>query len=83
MVGQVEKRFKDGMIQATVWNNVSKNGNQFKTVSLVKNYKQNGEWKITNSFNSNDVEKAINVLKQVRDYLENSLPKGSTHVYKH
>jgi len=69
MAGQPEKRFNNGLIKATVWKNTSNSGDVFKTVSLNKSYRKNGEWKNSNSLGIADIDKAIDVLQQARDYL--------------
>ena len=61
-----------GLIRATVWKNTSRDGNEFRTVSLNKSYQKDGEWKNSNSFGADDLEKAIDVLKQAQDYLNGS-----------
>ena len=69
MAGKPEKKFNAGVVNATVWKNTSRDGNEFRTVSLNKSYQQNGEWKNCNSFGKNDIDKAIQVLEETRDYL--------------
>lgn len=68
-MGQVERRFNSGLVKATVWKNVSKDGNEFMSVSLNKSYQKDGEWKNTNSLGVNDIDKAIQVLEEARDYI--------------
>lgn len=69
MAGQPEKRFTSGLVKAAVWKNKSKTGGEFRTVSLNRSYRKNGEWKNTNSFSADDLDKAIEVLKQAKEYL--------------
>jgi len=69
MAGQVDKRFNSGLVKATIWKNKSKTGDVFNTVSLNKSYKKNGEWMNSNSFSKDDIDKAIDVLQQAREYL--------------
>ena len=71
MTGQPEKRVKVGLVQATIWKNTSSSGEEFKTVSLNKSYLKDGEWKNTSSFSFGDIDKAIEVLQQASDYLNN------------
>ena len=73
MNGKVEQRFKSGLIQATVWKNTSNSGQEFRTISLNKSYRQNNEWKNTNSLGAEDIDKAIQALTQARDYLKSNL----------
>lgn len=73
MAGQPEKRFNSGLVKATVWKNTSRNGDDFRTVSLNRSYKdKEGNWKNTNSFGENDIDKAIDVLQQAQEYLNGS-----------
>ena len=69
MAGQPEKRFNVGLVKATVWKNTSRTGDEFKSVSLNKSYMKNGEWKNTNSLGIQDIDAAISVLEQARDYI--------------
>ena len=55
-------------MQATVWENPSDRG-AFRTVSLNKSYRKDGEWKNTGSLGENDIDRAISVLEQASDYL--------------
>ena len=70
MTGQPEKKFNVGLVKATVWKNTSSNG-EFRSVSLTKSYKKDGEWKNGNSFGVADIDKAIQALEEARDYLAN------------
>ena len=79
-MGQPEKKFNVGLIKATVWKNVSKDGNEFRSVSLNKSYQKDGEWKNTNSLGVNDVDKAIQVLEEARDFI-NGCSEGSESTY--
>ncbi len=69
MAGTPEKRFNVGLIKATVWKNRSRDGNEFRAVSLNKSYQKNGEWKNSNSLGINDIDKAIKVLEEAREYI--------------
>ena len=69
MVGPV-KKFAVGGIQAAVWENSSKEGAQFNTISLDRRYKaKDNEWKSSNSFKMNDLPKAILALQKAYEYL--------------
>jgi len=72
MPGEVERKFNIGLVKATVWKNTSGSGSVFRSVSLNKSYQKDGEWKNTNSLGANDIDKAIGVLEQARDYLNSS-----------
>ncbi|MBU0628279.1 MAG: hypothetical protein KKC75_03760 [Nanoarchaeota archaeon] len=76
MAEKPEQKFNIGLVKATVWKNVSKDGNEFKTVSLNRSYQKDGEWKNTNSLGVNDIDKAIQVLEQARDFVNGSEPAG-------
>lgn len=69
-----EKKFRAGLITATVWRNVGKNPEgdkvEFKSVSLEKSYKdKEGNWQKTNSLNVNDLHKVILVLQEAQKYM--------------
>jgi hypothetical protein len=72
MAGKPEQKFNSGLVKATVWKNVSRDGNEFRSVSLNKSYQKDGEWKNTNSLGVVDLDKAISVLEQARDYINNA-----------
>ena len=67
------KEFKAGMIKASVWENVKKkdNGEEYKTfsITLTKSYKVDEEWKTTNSFQYNEVPKAVIVMKEAYKFI--------------
>jgi len=64
------KKFAVGGIQAAVWQNESKEGAQFNTISLDRRYKaKDNEWKSSNSFKMNDLPKAILALQKAYEYL--------------
>jgi len=69
MVGEIIKKFSSGLIKATVWKNKTHDGGEFKTVSLNKSYQKNGEWKNANSYSTKDLDKAIQVLQEARNFL--------------
>jgi len=72
-MGSAEKQFNIGLVRATVWKNTSRRGEEFRTVSLSKSYKDKDDaWQNTAvSLSEDDVFKAIEVLGQVKDYFEN------------
>lgn len=64
------KKFHVGAVQAAVWENTSKEGNAFSTVSLARSYKDaKGDWQHTNSLNANDLPKAILALQKAYEYI--------------
>ncbi len=64
------KKFSVGAIQVAVWENESKEGNRFNTVSLDKRYKdKSNEWKSSSSMKLNDLPKAILALQKAFEYL--------------
>ena len=73
MTGEPEKKFAAGMIRATVWKNTAKNGNEFKSISVTKSYQKDGEWKNSNSFGAQDLDKAIQVLQEAKSYLNGAV----------
>ena len=62
-------RFNAGTIQVAVWENTSKDGNSFKSISIQKQYKVGDEWKSTNSFNVNELPKAILAMQKAYEQL--------------
>jgi hypothetical protein len=64
------KKFSVGAIQVAVWENESKEGNRFNTVSFDKRYKdKSNEWKSSSSMKLNDLPKAILALQKAFEYL--------------
>ena len=59
-----ESKFNAGSIQVAVWDNESKEGNKFQSISIQKRYKVGEEWKTTNSLNVNEIPKAILALQK-------------------
>ena len=70
-----EQRFNIGAVKATIWKNTSRAGEEFRTVCLSRSYKKGDEWKESNSLGVRDIDKAIKVLEQARDYI-NGLSGG-------
>ena len=62
------KKFRAGAVSAAVWENQTEKGS-FASISLQRSYKDKEEWKTTNSFNVNDLPKAMLVLNQAFKYL--------------
>ena len=64
------KKIQSGTIQAAVWRNNSKEGNEFFSVSLDKRYKDaKGEWQSSSSFKPNDLPKAVLVLQKAYEFI--------------
>lgn len=74
-INQPEKKFRAGVISATVWKNVGmsqKTGHptEYRTISLQRSYTdKDGSWKNTASFRINDLPKAAVVLNQAYEFL--------------
>lgn len=62
-------RFKAGGIQVAVWDNASREGQVYQTISIDRSYKAGEEWKTTKSFRANDLPKAILALEKAYEYL--------------
>jgi hypothetical protein len=72
-----EKNFKVGGVRAAVWKwvNTAKDGRTFtqRKVVLDRSYRDaNGNWKNSNSFDTNDIPKAILALCRAFDYIHSS-----------
>ncbi|MBD3361320.1 hypothetical protein GF358_00855 [Candidatus Woesearchaeota archaeon] len=64
------QKFRAGTVTASIWENTSKDGNHFKSVSFEKGYKDNnGDWKQTNNLSVGDLPKAIVVLSKAYEAL--------------
>ncbi|MDP6670977.1 MAG: hypothetical protein QGI60_04130 [archaeon] len=64
------KKFGAGAIQVAIWQNEGKEGINYNTVSIQKNYKdKNDEWKSSSSMKANDIPKAILALQKAYEYL--------------
>ncbi|HLD58661.1 MAG TPA: hypothetical protein VI977_03410 [archaeon] len=64
------KKFKAGAIQVAIWENETKEGGKYNTVSFDKRYKdKNDEWKTSGSLQMNDLPKAILALQRAFEYL--------------
>jgi hypothetical protein len=69
-----EKEFKVGAVRAAVWSNLrhTSNGKMFNSHKVIVDrvYKDNhGDFKTTNSLDTNDIPKAILALKKAFEYL--------------
>ena len=60
------QKFRAGAVQASVWNNTAKNGNEFKTISFERRYKdKDGNWQSAQSLNLRDLPNAMVVFGRV------------------
>jgi hypothetical protein len=63
------KKFSAGSLQLAIWENEGKEGTVFHTISFDKRYKDNDEWKSSNSLKPNDLPKAIALFQKAFDFL--------------
>lgn len=64
------QKFRAGTVTASIWENISKEGNNFKSVSFEKGYKDDkGAWQQTNNLSVSDLPKAIVVLSKAYEAL--------------
>jgi len=81
-----EKKFRAGVISATIWQNQGQSkktgeSTSYRTISLQRGYKdKNNQWQNTNSFRINDLPRAAVVLKQAYEYLVTKQPEDSASV---
>ncbi len=67
-----EKKFSCGSISASIWANtkvVSGETVKFYSVTINKTYKEDDEWKHTNSFNIEDLPKVALVATEAYKYV--------------
>jgi hypothetical protein len=73
MTNKPEQKFKVGCVSAAIWSNeIETDGGkkEIKSVSFERSYKdKDGNWKSTNSLNTNDLPKAMVVLGKAYEYL--------------
>ncbi|VVC00382.1 Uncharacterised protein [uncultured archaeon] len=67
--GRPVAKFRAGGIQVAIWENETKEGGSYKTVSIDRRYKAGEEWKSTKSFRQNDLPKAILALQKAFEYV--------------
>lgn len=58
-----------GGIKATVWENQTKDGNTYYSVSLSRSYKDGEEWKETNSYYRDDLPKVELVTRKAFEFI--------------
>jgi len=72
---QPEKKFRAGLVSATVWQNTSEKGT-YATVTLSRAYlDKEKNWKDTNSYKATDLPRAVLVLNEAFRYIQ--LKNGS------
>ena len=79
------KKFAVGGIQIAIWENQSKEGNNYYSVSFDRRYKdKNDEWKSTTSMRANDIPKAVLALEKAYEFLslKEPEPQGSKEAEK-
>lgn len=65
------KTFSLGRVRASVWENTTKEGETFHTVSFERSYKdKGGKWHNTNSYGAKDVLSLIRVAAQVARFCQ-------------
>jgi len=71
-----KKKFSVGAIQVAVWENESKDGNKFSTVSIDRSYKdKKDEWKKTTSLRQADLPKAVLALQKAYEWISLKEPE--------
>ena len=64
------KKFSLGGVQVAIWENESKEGTRFSTVTLSRAYKdKKDEWKNTGSLRTSDLPKAALGLQKAYEHL--------------
>jgi hypothetical protein len=64
------KTFRARGVSAAIWNNESKDGQEFSTVSLKRSYKdEKGEWCETQTLRKSDLPAAATVLQEAYKFL--------------
>lgn len=70
------KKFSVGAIQVAVWENESKDGNKFSTVSIDRSYKdKKDEWKKTSNMRQEDLPKAVLALQKAYEWISLKEPE--------
>jgi hypothetical protein len=63
------KKIKVGGVEVAVWKNSSKEGREFFTTTMERNYKLEEDWKKTNTLRDNDLPKAILALQKAFEFV--------------
>jgi len=74
MTNKPEKKFRAGLVTATIWKNEGKNKQgdptTFRTVAIERSYTdKNNEWKTTSSFSVQDLPKVTLVASRAYEYI--------------
>ena len=65
-----KKKFSAGGIQVAIWENETKEGKTFTTVSIDRSYKdKDDKWQKTSYFKVSDLPKAIAAMQSAFNYL--------------
>ena len=64
------KKFRLGLVTATIWKSEPDNGKPFYTVQLQRQYRdQAGDWKATDYLNHDDLLGAAKVLERSEEWI--------------
>ena len=61
-------KFSSGQIHVAVWENSSRQGEAYNTVTVEKRYKVGEEWRSSKSFRPNELPKLIFALQQANSH---------------
>lgn len=67
-IKQPIKKFRRGDVTGSVWEN-EKDGEKFYSVSIARNYKQDDEWKSTNSFSLLSLPRLVSVANLCHEWI--------------
>jgi len=62
-------RFRIGNITATIWKNQTNGGNTFYSVNIARSYKDDDEWKQTDSFSHGDLMNVVKVASRAEAWV--------------
>ena len=63
------KKFRIGLVTANVWENEGTGNRKFHSVTLERSYKDDDEYKQTNSLMQSDLLNAAKVLKRAEEWI--------------
>ena len=61
--------FRAGGVKATIWENSTKDGNSYYSVTLTRSYKDGDDWKETNSYYRDDLPKVELVMRKAFEFV--------------